>query len=40
MTAYFFGNISAKNCQNRFIIVTVIASHACELFWDTVYVQV
>ena len=36
LAAYFLGNISAKNCQNRYFIVNVIA---CELFWDTVYID-
>ena len=29
LAAYFLGNISAKNCKNRYFIVNVIA---CELF--------
>jgi len=30
--AYFLGNISAENNQNRLVYIKVIASHACELF--------
>jgi len=33
LIAYFQSNIAAKNCQNRFMFVKVIASHASELFW-------
>ena len=32
MIAYFHGNIYAKNCQNRFMYIQVIASYVCELF--------
>jgi len=39
LIAYFLGNISAKNCQNRSMFVEVIASQSSVVFWDTVYME-
>jgi len=36
LIAYFIGNISAKEYQNLFMCVKVIASHRWDVFWDTV----
>jgi len=37
LIAYVIGNISAKNYQNPFMCVKVIASQRWDVFWDTVY---
>jgi len=38
LTAYFLGNIYAKNCCNRTVYVKIIAScTGGTFFWDTVY---
>jgi len=38
LIAYFIGNISAKNYQNLFMCVKVIANQRWDVFWDTVYI--
>jgi len=37
LIAYFMSNLSAKNYQNPFTCVKVIASQMQDVFWDTVY---
>jgi len=37
MIAYFIGNISAKEYQDPFMCVKVIASQRWDVFLDTVY---
>jgi len=37
LIAFFLGNISAKNDQNQFIYVTVMASQSSDIFGDIVY---
>jgi len=36
LIACFISNISAKNYQNLFMCVEVIANHRWDVFWDTV----
>jgi len=38
LAAYLLSNICAKNYQNRFVYVEVIASQSSVVFCDTVYV--
>ena len=38
-TAYFFHNISAKNCENQFTYVKVVAIQSWGVFWDNVYIR-
>ena len=38
-SAYFLGNIFAKNCCDRTVYVKIIASQRWDVFWDTVYIH-